>query len=229
MKALGNVTGINLTTSVHGSSKAGRRSLGTPTLVTEEQMQGEIESESFCLQASAIQRLMAGEKVLMVGIIPQAYQKKVFEMITRESVDALVKDGEAITQRVKRAAGNNDFLTLMTIFQVVRHLSQLKPAMDRTLEGSDATLRSKYNGMVHSLFTAGSTALDGFIDNIRADATSREKMPKDGTVFQLTSNVILFLEQLLDYVETISAVLTQDTSYNQTLLRLPRKYRSVKE
>jgi len=223
MKALGNATGINLSASVYGSSKAGRRSVGTPSLVTEEQMHGELEADSFCLQASALQRLMAGEKVLMVGIIPHAYQKKMFEMITRESVDALVKDGETITQRVKRAAGNNDFLTLMTIFQVVRHLSQLKPAMDRTLEGSDATLRSKYNGMVHSLFTAGSTALDGFIDNIRADATSREKMPKDGTVFQLTSNVILFLEQLLDYVETISAVLTQDTSYNQTLLRLPRK------
>jgi len=223
MNKVQNATGINLTGSVYGGSKAGRRSVGTPSLVTEEQMHGELEADSFCLQASALQRLMAGEKVLMVGIIPHAYQKKMFEIITRESIDALIKDGDAITQRVKRAAGNNDVLTLMTIFQVVRHLSQLKPAMDRTLEGSDATLRSKYNGMVHSLFTAGSTALDGFIDNIRADATSKEKMPKDGTVFQLTSNVILFLEQLLDYVETISAVLTQDTSYNQTLLRLPRK------
>ena len=223
MKKVENSTGINLTGTDLGSARVGRRSVGTPSLVTEEQLHGELEAESFCLQASALQRLMAAEKVLMVGIIPHAYQRKMFEIITRESIDALVKDGDAITQRVKRAAGNNDFLTLMTVFQVVRHLSQLKPAMDRTLEGSDATLRTKYNGMVHSLFTAGSTALDGFIDNIRADATSREKMPKDGTVFQLTSNVILFLEQLLDYVETISAVLTQDTSYNQTLLRLPRK------
>ena len=222
LKTVENATGLSLKGSVYGSVK-GRRSVGTPSLVTDEQMHGEFEADSFCLQASALQRLMDGEKVLMVGIIPHTYQKKMFEIITRESIDALVKDGDAITHRVKRAAGNNDFLTLMTIFQVVRHLSQLKPAMDRTLEGSDATLRSKYNGMVHSLFTAGSTALDGFIDNIRADATSREKMPKDGTVFQLTSNVILFLEQLLDYVETISAVLTQDTSYNQTLLRLPRK------
>ena len=48
-------------------------------------------------------------------------------------------------------------------------------------------------------------------------------MPKDGTVFQLTSNVILFLEQIMEYVDTLAMILTQDTSYNQTLLRLPRK------
>lgn len=95
--------------------------------------------------------------------------------------------------------------------------------MDRTLEGCDPAVRSKYNSLMNQFFSAGSMALDGFIDGVRTDATTKEKMPKDGTVFQLTSNVILFLEQLLDYVDTISAVLQQDTSYNQTLLRLPRK------
>ena len=70
--------------------------------------------------------------------------------------------------------------------------------------------------------------LDGFVDGIRADATTKEKMPKDGTVFQLTSNVLLFLEQLLDFTETVSAILTkQDTSYNQMLLRLQRKISGI--
>ena len=62
-----------------------------------------------------------------------------------------------------------------------------------------------------------------FFKGIRADPTTKEKMPKDGTVFQLTSNVILFLEQIMEYVDTLAMILTQDTSYNQTLLRLPRK------
>lgn len=99
----------------------------------------------------------------------------------------------------------------------------LKPMNDRTLEGCDATVRAKYNTMIQQFVSCGGLSLDGFIDAIRADATTKEKMPKDGTVFQLTSNVLLLLEQLLDYVETIAAILQQDTSYNQTLLRLPRK------
>ena len=198
----------------------GRRSLGAP--IAEEQV-GELEVESFCLAVSSLQRLMTSEQVLMVGIIPHQYQRKIFEKIIRDSMDTILADGEGIISRVKKAISNNDFLAIMTVFYVVRHLMTLKPLMDRTLEGCDASIRSKYNSMIHQFFTTGSMALDGFIDGIRLDATTKEKMPRDGTVFQLTSNVILFLEQLLDYVETISSILTQDTSYNQKLLLIPRK------
>eukprot|EP00095_Tigriopus_kingsejongensis_P002408 snap_masked-scaffold934_size79169-processed-gene-0.19 protein:Tk02408 transcript:snap_masked-scaffold934_size79169-processed-gene-0.19-mRNA-1 annotation:"exocyst complex component 7" len=198
----------------------GRRSLGGPL---QEDAAGEWEVESFCLSVTALQRLMKSEQVLMVGIIPHQYQKGVFELIVKESLASVIADGEAIIGRVKAAVGCNDFLAIMSLFFIIRSLMNLKPQMDRTLEGSEPALRSKYNGLINQFFTTGSMALDGFVDGIRADATTKEKMPKDGTVFQLTSNVILFLEQLLDYVETISAILTQDTSYNQTLLRLPRK------
>ena len=92
--------------------------MGTPSIMAEEQIQGELEVEAFCLTVAGLQRLMAGERVLMVGIIPHAYQKKMFEMITRESLDAVIKDGEAITSRTKKAVANNDFLSIMTVFQV---------------------------------------------------------------------------------------------------------------
>ena len=117
---------------------------------------GELEVDAFCLTVSGLQRLMAGERVLMVGIIPHSFQKRMFEMITRsgrflcpgilcmlvkdqirldnfyrlffssllllfdhrESLDAVVRDGEAITQRIKKAVANNDFLAIMSVFQV---------------------------------------------------------------------------------------------------------------
>ena len=98
-----------------------------------------------------------------------------FEMITRDSLDAVMKDAEAITQRIKKAVATNDFLTIMTVFQVIRHLNTLQPSVDRTLEGSDAILRSKYKSMVDAFDFAGSMALDGFIENVRNDATTKEK------------------------------------------------------
>lgn len=208
------------------SVTSGRRSLGTPTPATvEEHVHSEHEVEAFCLTISCLQHLMSVEQALMVGIIPHQYQRKIFEIISRDSVDAVVRDADAIVSRVKRAtsAQQHDFLAVTSMYQVIRHLTLLKPSMDRTLDGCDASVKSKYNGMIHSFFVTSSSALDGFLDGIRGDSTTREKMPKDGTVFQLTSNVIFFLEQLLDYVDTVAAILTQDTSYNQTLLRLPRK------
>lgn len=199
----------------------GRRSLGGAAI--QEDAAGEWEVDTFCLCVTALQRLMKSEQVLMVGIIPPQYQKAVFERIVKESMASVITDGEAIIGRVKSAVSNNDFLAIMSLFYIIRNLMSLKPQMDRTLEGSDVGIRSKYNSLINQFFATGSMALDGFVDGIRSDATTKEKMPRDGTVFQLTSNVILFLEQLLDYIETISAILTQDTSYNQTLLRLPRK------
>ncbi len=205
----------------------GRRSLGTPTsasAIAEESSASELEVEAFCLEVSALQKLMSAEQASMAGIIPHQYQRRIFEIVSRDSLDALAADGDAITSRVRRAVGQrSDFLAILAVFHVIRHLMQVKPKMDRTLEGCDPSVRSRYNTLAHQFFVTGQMALDGFVENVRSDPTGREKMPKDGTVFQLTSNVILFLEQLLDYVETVALVLQQDASYNQTLLRLPRK------
>ncbi len=33
---------------------------------------------------------------------------------------------------------------------------------------------------------------EGFVEGIRTDGTTRERMPRDGTVFQLTSNVMRY-------------------------------------
>ena len=42
-------------------------------------------------------------------------------------------------------------------------------------------------------------------------------LPRDGTVYQLTSDVLFFLEQLLDYVGIIGTVLSQDNVYTNAL------------
>lgn len=46
------------------------------------------------------------------------------------------------------------------------------------------------------------------------------QLPPDGTVHELTSNVIMFLEHLLDYSDTIGVVLGQDPSYVKQLEKL---------
>merc|ERR1712038_447360 len=77
--------------------------------------------------------------------------------------------------------------------------------------------------LISEFQTSGTLAVDGFIDAIRYDGTTKEKMPKDGTVFELTSNILMYLEQFVDYMDTISDILAQDPYYNQTVLRLPKR------
>lgn len=46
------------------------------------------------------------------------------------------------------------------------------------------------------------------------------QLPPDGTVHELTSNVLVFLEQLLEYSDTIGGVLAQDPSYLKALEKI---------
>ena len=55
-------------------------------------------------------------------------------------------------------------------------------------------------------------ALENFIENVRNEQTSQ--LPKDGTVHELTSNVLMFLEHLTEYMETVASILSQDPTYN---------------
>lgn len=61
-------------------------------------------------------------------------------------------------------------------------------------------------------------ALEDFIESLRSDSVTQ--LPKDGTVHELTSNVLMFLEQLLEYTDTIGKVLALDPSYSTQLDKL---------
>lgn len=60
--------------------------------------------------------------------------------------------------------------------------------------------------------------MEDFIESIRSDSVTQ--LPTDGTVHEMTSNVIRFLEELLDYTDTIGIVLEQDPNYSRQLSKL---------
>lgn len=64
----------------------------------------------------------------------------------------------------------------------------------------------------------GSKVLEDFVEHIKSD--SNTSLPRDGTVFQLTSDVLFFLEQLLEFIDIIGTVLAQDSSYSNALANL---------
>lgn len=95
----------------------------------------------------------------------------------------------------------------------------MKPEFERTVEGCDYNVRSQFTSILNTLHATGAKALEDFIESVRSDSNSG--LPKDGTVHELTSNVLVFTEQLLDYSDMISRVLVQDPAYSSALNMLP--------
>lgn len=186
---------------------------------TREDVVDEQEMENYLVCVMALQRLMQHERSLMTGIIPLQHHHQVFQIIIQEALDTIVQDGQNIATRAKRCISRNDFGAVLVVFPILKQLLNMRPEFNRTVEGCDFNVRSQFNNILNTLHTTGAKALEDFIENVRSDTSSG--LPKDGTVHELTSNVLVFTEQLLEYIDTIAGVLGQDPAYNNAFLQVP--------
>ncbi|KAM4526615.1 exocyst complex component 7 isoform 6-T6 [Fundulus diaphanus] len=173
----------------------------------------DIEIDSYIHCISAFVKLAQSEYALLTEIIPEHHQKKTFDSLIQEALDNLMLEGDNIVSAARRAIMRHDYSAVLTIFPILRHLKMNKSDFDSTLQGTAASTKNKLPTLITSMETIGAKALEEFADSIKNDPDKEYNMPKDGTVHELTSNAILFLQQLLDFHETAGAMLaSQETS-----------------
>ncbi|KAB0800034.1 hypothetical protein PPYR_07914 [Photinus pyralis] len=183
-----------------------------------EELDSEQEMENYLVCVVALHKLMQVEQSLMKGIITPTHQPRVFELIVRDAMDTIVQDGENIAARAKRCINRHDFCAVLVLFPILKQLLILKPDFERTIEECDPNVKSKFDSILYTLHTTGAKALEDFIESLRSDSVTQ--LPKDGTVHELTSNVLMFLEQLLEYTSTLGRVLMDDLNYSSQLDKL---------
>ncbi|XP_036050999.1 exocyst complex component 7 isoform X3 [Onychomys torridus] len=167
----------------------------------------DVETDAYIHCVSAFVKLAQSEYQLLMDIIPEHHQKRTFDSLIQDALDGLMLEGESIVSAARKAIIRHDFSTVLTVFPILRHLKQTKPEFDQVLQGTAASTKNKLPGLITSMETIGAKALEDFADNIKNDPDKEYNMPKDGTVHELTSNAILFLQQLLDFQETAGAML----------------------
>lgn len=171
----------------------------------------EQELEAYLTSISALCKLMQSELQLMQNIINPSEQMAVFDRVIQQAVENVILEGEGLATRVRKCAARHDFSTALSLFPVLRHLNTIKPEFDGIFQKGQSALHSRLQGLTTTLQITINKALEEFVDCIRNDPDA--KMPKDGTVHELTSNVMIMLEQLLDYMDMLGTVInTQDRS-----------------
>ncbi|XP_004275551.1 exocyst complex component 7 isoform X3 [Neophocaena asiaeorientalis asiaeorientalis] len=177
----------------------------------------DVETDAYIHCVSAFVKLAQSEYQLLTDVIPEHHQKKTFDSLIQDALDGLMLEGENIVAAARKAIIRHDFSAVLTVFPILRHLKQTKPEFDQVLQGTAASTKNKLPSLITSMETVGAKALEDFADNIKNDPDKEYNMPKDGTVHELTSNAILFLQQLLDFQETAGAMLaSQETSSSAT-------------
>ncbi|XP_062886745.1 exocyst complex component 7 isoform X7 [Mobula hypostoma] len=195
---------------------------GTP-MGKDDIMDSEIDSYIHCI--SAFVKLAQSEYQLLTEIIPEHHQKRTFDSLIQEALDSLMVEGDNIVSTARRAIMRHDYSAVLNIFPILKHLKLMKQEFDQVLQGTAASTKNKLPVLITSMETTGAKALEEFADSIKNDPDKEYNMPKDGTVHELTSNAILFLQQLLYFQETASAMLasqeigTSSSSYNSEFSR----------
>ncbi|KAG7199908.1 hypothetical protein KM043_014351 [Ampulex compressa] len=175
----------------------------------EDSAPDEQEMEHYLLLTAGLHKLMQAERTLVAKILPAGLQTQVLEATVRDAMDLVAHDGESIATRAKRCIVRRDFSAVLVIFPILKHLEDLKPDLERTVEGCEYALRSRFTSVLNTLNVTGAKALEDFAENVRNESSAM--LPKDGTVAEGTSNVLVFLEQLAEYTDTAGAVLRRST------------------
>ncbi|BET02952.1 exocyst complex component [Nesidiocoris tenuis] len=199
-----------------GLSLGARRS--TLAIENREDVVDEQEMETYLMCVIAVQKLMSIEKNLMGNIIPAAHHNKVFQNVIQDSIDLIVHDGENIATRAKRCIGRHEFGSVLVVLAILKNLNTIKPEFEKTVEGCDYNVRSQFNSILNTLHSTAAKGLEEVVESLRNDSSSG--LPKDGTVAELTSNILVLVSHLADYREVLEGVLAKPYQNTQNSLAI---------
>lgn len=176
--------------------------------------------EIYLNQVTALHRLAFAELLLAQQLVPADRVTRTFELILRDPMDQLVAEGESLAGQARRSVGRGDHQAVLSVLAMLRHVTSMQPEYDRLLTNCQTSIRSKFAAIISMLQETCVKALEGFVESVKSDG--ERALPKDGTVHEVTSNALIFTEQLLEYASTLSPMLQRDQSLSAALANLPR-------
>ncbi|XP_066978184.1 exocyst complex component 7 isoform X1 [Macrobrachium rosenbergii] len=191
----------------------------TPGIAGEEGLE-DSDVELYLNQVTALHRLAFAELLLAQQLVPEDRVTRTFELILRDPMDQLVAEGENLAAQARRSVGRGDHQAVLSILAMLRHVTSMQPEYDRLLTNCQTSIRSKFAAIINMLQDTCVKALDGFVESVKSDG--ERALPKDGTVHEVTSNALIFTEQLLEYATTLSPMLQRDPSISAGVANLPR-------
>lgn len=179
-------------------------SVALPLEIRDDIYVSEREIVLYLTSVTALYKLMQSELKLMSTIIPIEHQRPIFSRLVLPALQKVVGEGEALSVRVKKCIARHDFSAALNLFPILRHLTSMRHNFDLLFDGCSKDVTNKFQGLTVTLETTIYKALEEFVEHIKTHGDL--KVPRDGTVHELTSNVMLFIVQLLEYLPILSRV-----------------------
>ncbi|XP_068142391.1 exocyst complex component 7 [Drosophila tropicalis] len=183
-------------------------------LSSDGPLDGDQELDKYLVMLLGLQRLLNWERAIMLDIIPTSKHNEVFARLAYNAIELVVKDAEAITQRILRCISRKEWTSALGIFSALKRVILLQPDIERTYNPAQ---REQLTKVLNKLQQTGAKALEHFLDVVKGESSTnivgQSNVPKDATVHELTWNTIWFIQHLYEHFDVIGSILSQDVLY----------------
>jgi len=185
----------------------------------------DLDAETYIQTLTALLLFIHNERDLMAPIVPTKHAKNIFDRLATKTLSSVVAEGKSIAERASKSIANHDHSPVLSLFPILRHLKCLRADFDKVLEGCKGSTLQQLPHLGLQLNNCGAKALDEFNMGMRRDPDKH--LPEDGTVHQLTSNVLGFMNQMLDYQQITGKMLASQEPPHASF-GTPEKTQNVK-
>ncbi|KRY42148.1 Exocyst complex component 7 [Trichinella spiralis] len=117
-------------------------------------------------------------------------------------------------QQAHRNLGRNDLAAVFCLLPLSKYIHRSQDRFKEFMKFSEPALQERFNTILKSVDSTCVDALEKFVDHVKND---QEKfIPSDCTVHQLTSNALIFLEQLMIESQALAVVLSSQQKDSPT-------------
>lgn len=129
-------------------------------------------------------------------------------------MDSIGQDSKRFVQHVKECQVKKDYPGILAVFPTVQMLKKEQPEIHKkALKYCNDENRHMFGKLIRDIEMAGANALEAFVDGIKSDSKKTdENLPRDGTVHQMTSDALLFIEQLQSFPEVAGGMIATKKS-----------------
>ncbi|KAL5968509.1 Exocyst complex component 7, partial [Taenia solium] len=170
---------------------------------------GDLDSEHYATSLSAFLVLIERERLLLdrLKLAVNSHESHfAYALICRSSLSDLMTEGGSYVRLMGRVIGRGEFYMLVSLLTIMRRFIDLSPTFVETFK-TVGTLSQPMTDLVNRFRTQIKATLDAFLQQLQP-GTGSSQVPPDATVHELASNVLLFLEKLIDYELMVGMALT---------------------
>lgn len=168
------------------------------------------EVASFITCTGALLKLMQSELQLMQSIIPEERQIPIFSQLVQDTLGAYYGEALIICESACKVQGRLDHSAVQILLPILKYLRIVKPEFDSLLKLVNVDTRKKFLDVIVLISKTGKSILFEFASKL-TENDKNATMPKDGTVHQVTSNVTIYLEELINYLDTTAFLLHHES------------------